>query len=328
LHTEINIWKVAKSGQDLIIATEILYRGDLVAIPTETVYGLAANAYNADAVVKIFEVKNRPSFDPLIVHVSCPEQVKEIVTHLPDKAIKLASEFWPGPLTILFEKKPIIPDIVTSGLDTVAVRVPNHPMTLDLLRSLPFPLAAPSANPFGYVSPTSVKHVNDQLGSNIPYILDGGDCHVGIESTIIGFRDDEAEIFRLGGISVEEVENIIGKVYVRAFSSSQPLAPGALESHYAPRKKVILQDPVSLKASGDLTMAGMIRFKEPVSQVPIKNQLILSESGDLNEAAKNLFSALRSMDEMNVQYVIAELLPEKGLGRAINDRLRRAAALL
>lgn len=328
MYTETNNWEVAKSGQDLKIASEILHRGNLVAIPTETVYGLAANAYNADAVVKIFEVKNRPSFDPLIVHVSSLERANEIVTYIPDKAIKLASEFWPGPLTILLEKKSIIPDIVTSGLDTVAVRIPNHRMSLELLRSLPFPLAAPSANPFGYVSPTSVKHVNDQLGSNIPYILDGGDCHIGIESTIIGFRNDEAEIFRLGGISVEEVENIIGKVSVRKFSSSRPLAPGTLESHYAPRKKVILQDSLSFRTSLDLTEAGMIRFKVPSESIPLKNQLILSESGNLNEAAKNLFSALRSMDEMNVKYVVAELLPEEGLGRAINDRLRRAAALL
>jgi L-threonylcarbamoyladenylate synthase len=327
LHATIVIIEMAESGQDLKKATEILQRGELVAIPTETVYGLAASAFNADAVLKIFEVKNRPSFDPLIVHVSGLEQAKDIVTHIPEKAIKLSSTFWPGPLTLLIEKKSIIPDIVTSGLDTVAVRVPNHPMTLELLKSLPFPLAAPSANPFGYVSPTTVKHVNDQLGNCIPYILDGGNCHVGIESTILGFKNDEVEIFRLGGISVEEIEAVIGEVSVRKYSSSRPIAPGSLESHYAPRKKVVLQDIASLEASGDLKRVGMIRFKETVSIAPVKNQLILSESGDLKEAAKKLFSTLRAMDEKNVKYVVAELVPEEGLGRAINDRLRRAAAM-
>jgi len=318
---------MAKSGQDLKIAIKILHQGDLVAIPTETVYGLAANAYNADAVVKIFEVKNRPSFDPLIVHVSCLEQAEKIVTHIPENVRKLASIFWPGPLTVLLDKRSVIPDIVTSGLDTVAVRVPAHPMTLELLQSLPFPLAAPSANPFGYVSPTSVKHVNDQLGPIIPYILDGGDCHVGIESTIIGFKNDEAEIFRLGGISVEEIEAVIGKVSVRQHSSSKPAAPGSLESHYSPRKKVMLQDTAFLKESVDPNEVGIIRFKEPNTEFPVKNQLILSESGNLKEAAKKLFSALRTMDDMDVKYVIAELLPAEGLGRAINDRLRRAAAM-
>ena len=318
---------MAKSGQDLKIAIKILHQGDLVAIPTETVYGLAANTYNADAVVKIFEVKNRPSFDPLIVHVSCLEQAEKIVTHIPENVRKLASVFWPGPLTVLLDKRSVIPDIVTSGLDTVAVRVPAHPITLELLKSLPFPLAAPSANPFGYVSPTSVKHVNDQLGPIIPYILDGGDCLVGIESTIIGFKNDEAEIFRLGGISVEEIEAVIGKVSVRQHSSSRPAAPGSLESHYSPRKKVILQDPSFLIESVDLNEVGIIRFKEPNTEFPVKNQLILSESGNLKEAAKKLFSALRTMDDMDVKYVVAELLPEEGLGRAINDRLRRAATM-
>jgi L-threonylcarbamoyladenylate synthase len=317
---------VAETGKNILRARQILQQEDLVAIPTETVYGLAGNAFSEDAVVKIFDVKNRPSFDPLIVHVASLKQVEEIVVHIPEDAARLAEAFWPGPLTILLEKRNVIPDIVTSGLSTVAVRIPNHPLTIELLRSLSFPLAAPSANPFGYVSPTSVKHVDDQLGQKIPYILDGGDCPVGIESTIIGFKEDPPEIYRLGGITVEEIETIIGQVVVRKHSSSRPSAPGSFESHYAPGKKVLLDDISSLESSVDLSKAGLIRFKSSYPGVPTERQVILSESGNLKEAAKNLFSALRTLDKMEIQDVIAELVPEVGLGRAINDRLRRAGS--
>lgn len=318
---------MAVSGKDIQKAIEILQQDGLVAIPTETVYGLAANALRDEAVVRIFEAKNRPSFDPLIVHVDSIEQAEEMVLNVPAKAKDLAARFWPGPLTLLLRKQAIIPDIVTSGLNTVAIRIPDHPLTLDLLHSLGFPLAAPSANPFGYVSPTSVKHVNDQLGDKIPYILDGGDCHVGIESTIIGFTNEEPEIYRLGGIPVEDIESVVGKVRVRNHSSSRPEAPGLLESHYAPAKKVKLKNISDLGSNSDPGRIGLIRFKEIDTAVPERNQIILSRDGDLIEAAKNLFAALRKMDEMDVHYVIAESLPEIGLGRAINDRLRRAAAV-
>jgi L-threonylcarbamoyladenylate synthase len=320
------IGQVAETGKNILRARQILQQEDLVAIPTETVYGLAGKACSEEAVVKIFDVKNRPSFDPLIVHVASLKQVEEIVVHIPEDAARLAEAFWPGPLTILLEKRNVIPDIVTSGLSTVAVRIPNHPLTIELLRSLSFPLAAPSANPFGYVSPTSVKHVDDQLGQKIPYILDGGDCPVGIESTIIGFKEDPPEIYRLGGITVEEIETIIGQVVVRKHSSSRPSAPGSFESHYAPGKKVLLDDISSLESSVDLSKAGLIRFKSSYPGVSTERQVILSESGNLKEAAKNLFSALRTLDKMEIQDVIAELVPEVGLGRAINDRLRRAGS--
>ena len=318
---------MAKSGKDINLAIRILEAGDLVAVPTETVYGLAGNAFNEEAVLKIFEVKNRPSFDPLIVHVADIKQVDQIVTDIPPSVSALAERFWPGPLTILLQKRDSVPDVVTSGLDTVAVRVPNHPLTLELIKSIDFPLAAPSANPFGYVSPTTVKHVNDQLGGSISYILDGGTCHVGIESTIIGFQDGVPMIFRLGGIPIEEIEAITGKVRIKAHSSSRPSAPGSLESHYAPGKPVFLENIDPAKKSVEaLEKVGLIRFREPIPGVTADRQIVLSASGDLKEAAKNLFAALRSMDEMDVESVIAEPLPEKGLGRAINDRLRRAAA--
>lgn len=317
---------MAESGRDILKAKNILQQDGLVAIPTETVYGLAGNAISEEAVVKIFEVKNRPSFDPLIVHVASIEQVEEMVLNIPVKAKELAAKFWPGPLTLLLRKQAIIPDIVSSGLDTVAIRIPDHPITLELLHHLGFPLAAPSANPFGYVSPTTIKHVNDQLGDKIPYILDGGDCHVGIESTIIGFQDEKPEIYRLGGIAVEDIESVIGKVGVKYHSSSKPAAPGALESHYAPGKKVELKEIASLDSAADPEQIGLIRFMDLYPGIPEKNQVILSATGDLKEAAKNLFSALRKMDEMDIQYIIAESVPEIGLGRAINDRLRRASA--
>ena len=318
---------MAESGRDILKAKNILQQDGLVAIPTETVYGLAGNAFSEEAVVKIFEVKNRPSFDPLIVHVASLEQAEEMVLNIPLKAKELAAEFWPGPLTLLLRKQAIIPDIVTSGLDTVAIRIPDHPISLELLQGLGFPLAAPSANPFGYVSPTTIKHVDDQLGDKIPYILDGGDCHVGIESTIVGFQDEKPEIYRLGGIAVEDIESVIGKVGVKYHSSSKPAAPGTLESHYAPGKKVELKDIASLDPAANPEQIGLIRFMDLYPGIPEKNQIILSASGDLKEAAKNLFAALRKMDEMDVRYVIAESVPEIGLGRAINDRLRRAAAI-
>lgn len=318
---------MAESGRDIHKAIGILQQDGLVAIPTETVYGLAGNAFSEEAVVKIFEVKNRPAFDPLIVHVASIEQVEEMVVNVPSKAKELAARFWPGPLTFLLKKEAIIPDIVTSGLNTVAIRIPDHPITLELLSDLEFPLAAPSANPFGYVSPTTVKHVNDQLGNKIPYILDGGDCHVGIESTIIGFHNEQPEIFRLGGIPVEDIESVIGKVNVKDHSSSRPEAPGLLESHYAPTKKVKLTEISDLELTKKPEQIGLIRFMDLYPGIPEKNQIILSGKGDLIEAAKNLFAALRKMDEMDVQFVIAESLPEIGLGRAINDRLRRAAAI-
>ena len=176
---------MAEIGQDILKAKEILIAGGLVAIPTETVYGLAGNALNENSVANIFRAKNRPSFDPLIVHVASILQAERFVEDIPSQARKLAETYWPGPLTILLKKRPIISDLVTSGLDTVAIRVPAQDLTRSLLASLDFPLAAPSANPFGYVSPTKAEHVNEQLGDNIDYILDGGDCQVGIESTIV-----------------------------------------------------------------------------------------------------------------------------------------------
>ena len=203
---------MAEIGKDIQKAKDFLEKDELVAIPTETVYGLAANALNPIAVAKIFEAKERPTFDPLIVHTHSLQEVYKFVTNIHPALLKLAEAFWPGPLTLLLPKKEIIPSLVTSGLDRVGVRVPNHSLTLDLLSQLNFPLAAPSANPFGYISPTTAMHVEKQLGTKIPYILDGGSCEVGLESTIVGEENGEIIIYRLGGLSVDEIETIVGKV--------------------------------------------------------------------------------------------------------------------
>ncbi|UII30169.1 threonylcarbamoyl-AMP synthase [Fulvivirga ulvae] len=317
---------MAVIGTDINEAKSILESSELVAIPTETVYGLAGNAFNTEAIAKIFEVKNRPSFDPLIVHTYSLDQVKNIVKELPKKALLLAERFWPGPLTLLLPKQAIIPDLVTSGMDTVAVRIPNQPLTMQLLQSLDFPLVAPSANPFGYVSPTSAQHVDDQLGEKIEYVLDGGPCPVGIESTIVGFEGDEAVIHRLGGLSKEKIESIIGKVKLMPHSSSNPKAPGMLKSHYSPGKKVIVGSLDTLVKEYGKVRTGIISFTRSVEGIVPEHQMILAPDGDLTTAAKNLFSSLRLLDKKDIDYILAEPVPEHGLGLAINDRLKRAAA--
>jgi L-threonylcarbamoyladenylate synthase len=314
----------ATVGTSIATAAQFLSAGKLVAIPTETVYGLAGNALDTDAVVSIFEAKGRPRFDPLIVHVPSWERAQQFLREAPPKADVLAKHFWPGPLTLLLPKKPIIPDIVTSGLDRVGLRCPDHPLTRELLDQLPFPLAAPSANAFGYVSPTTADHVKHQLGKKIPYILDGGPCRVGIESTIVGWEDDQPVVYRLGGISVEQIESLIGPVSVKSHSSSKPQAPGQLEKHYAPAKPFYLGDIEQLIKKHQLHRPGVLSFRS--HQNKYTNSFALSASGDLHEAARNLFGMLRALDQLDVDGVVAEEVPDKGLGRAINDRLRRAAA--
>jgi L-threonylcarbamoyladenylate synthase len=314
-------------GNDIQRAKQLLTTGGLVAIPTETVYGLAGNAFDPRAVASIYEVKNRPTFNPLITHTDSLQKAVRYVQAVPPLAQKLADAFWPGPLTLLLPKSSMLPDIVTAGSDRVAVRVPQHPLTLSLLQQLDFPLAAPSANPFGYISPTNADHVQEQLGDKISYILDGGSCSVGIESTIVGIENNTIVIYRLGGISVEELEKINSKVQFNHHDAEElPAAPGMLKSHYAPTKKVIIGNLVDLLPQYSHQRVGLIAFKNIFSQVPEEQQRILSGTGDLNEAAQRLFSALRQLDKLPVDVILAELVPNYGLGRAINDRLMRASA--
>lgn len=315
---------MAEIGTDINKAKQILVRGGLVAIPTETVYGLAGNALQEDAVASIFRVKNRPQFDPLIIHVPDIERAQHYTKEIPNHAVKLAQHFWPGPLTLVLKKTDVVPYLVTSGLDTVGVRCPDHALTRELLSSLPFPLAAPSANPFGYVSPTTAQHVQEQLGDKIDYILDGGSCRVGIESTIVGFEDEQPVIYRMGGLSIEAIEKIAGHVEVRTHSTSNPRSPGQLISHYAPRKKVYLGKIAELMLLHTTEKVGILSFSQNFNH---PHQVILSEHGDIDEAAKHLFQALRTLDKMNIDCILTEFVPDIGLGRAINDRLRRAAAI-
>jgi len=315
--------KTAKTGTNLTTAKHLLEQGKIVAIPTETVYGLAANGLNTDSVAEIFRIKKRPSFDPLILHTYSFDCLTNFVTSIPEQARLLAETFWPGPLTLVLPKKDIVPDLVTSGLDRVAVRVPNHPLTLQLLRSLSFPLAAPSANPFGYISPTRAQHVADQLGDDIEYILDGGPCDIGVESTIVGWEDGNAIILRVGGLSVEAIEKVIGKVQVQAVSSSTPAAPGMLKSHYAPGIPMVAGNIDDLLQEHTGKKIAVLSFQKAYPQV-YKN-VILSENHSTIEAAKYLFSAMRELDQCGAEIILTEFVPEEGLGKAINDRLRRAS---
>ncbi len=313
---------MADIGTDISVARNILQKGDLVAIPTETVYGLAGNALDVDAVAKIFEVKNRPSFDPLIVHIADFKELSKYAMTIPPQAERLAKAFWPGPLTMLLRRRSIVPDLVTSGLDTVGIRCPNHPLTQSLLRSIDFPLAAPSANPFGFVSPTKATHVTDQLGSKIKYVLDGGPSKIGIESTIVGFDGNKTIVHRLGGIPIEDLETIIGKVELIT-SPTALKAPGQLKSHYSPGKRLFIAELDKTIDLVDLDRVALLSFS---TDYKAKHQVILSASQDLTEAAKNLFDALRRLDKMPVDLILAEFVPDTGIGMAINDRLRRAAA--
>ena len=313
---------MAEIGSDLEKAKRLLVAGELVAIPTETVYGLAGDALNISAVTKIFAVKERPQFDPLIVHVPDLKAAAKYTSEIPDQAKNLAHRFWPGPLTLLLKRNSSINDLVTSGLETVGLRCPDHELTQALLHELPFPLAAPSANPFGYISPTRVEHVQEQLGNQIPYILDGGPSRIGVESTIVGFENEMPVIFRLGGISLEQIEVVAGTPVVRTYSTSNPKSPGQLNSHYAPRKKLVLGNITELIKVHKNKKYGILSYQQDFG---IPYQFILSATGKSDEAAQNLFSALRDLDKMPIEIIIAEPVPDVGLGRAINDRLRRAS---
>lgn len=315
---------MATIGENIEEAKESLLQGKLVAIPTETVYGLAGNAFDEKVVLSIFQAKNRPSFDPLIIHTDQIDKLKDFVKEIPEPLLALAKRFWPGPLTILLPKKSIIPDLVTSGLDQVAVRIPNNVLTLALLSKLDFPLAAPSANPFGYISPTTAQHVEDQLGEQVAYILDGGECEIGIESTIVGMEEGELIIYRLGGLAIEDIESVVGSVKIMSHSSSNPKAPGMIKSHYAPKKRFVLHERAEFGKT--LGRIGYLLFDQYLDGVDTQYQRLLSPTGDLKEAAQNLFKYLRELDNLPVDLIEAEYVPNVDLGRAINDRLKRAAA--
>lgn len=311
-----------KLGKDIAVAKAHLKKGELVAIPTETVYGLAANGFDAMAVARIYEAKQRPAFNPLILHAASIERVRRLVSVFPPKALLLAEAFWPGPLTLVLPKSELVPELVTAGNSTVAVRVPRHSITLELLQQLDFPLAAPSANPSGYISPTRPEHVLEQLGEQVAYVLDGGPSEVGVESTILKVDGETVTLLRPGGLDIESIEEVVGKITVPTKSKLE--APGMLASHYAPGKQVLLGDTQAL--SLQYTDALVLAYRQTLRSLPFDRQLVLSPSGNLREAASNLFSHLRQLDAMHGSHIIAELVPNHDLGLAINDRLQRAAA--
>ena len=307
-------------------AAEIIRRGGIVAFPTETVYGLGADVFNPLAAARIFEVKRRPYFDPLIVHVANYTDLKKLVREIPSDAKRLMERFWPGPLTVVLYKKEDVPDIVTSGLPTVAIRMPKHPMTLKLIELVGSPIVGPSANLFGYLSPTTAEHVQDQLGGQVDFILDGGPCEVGVESTILSFSEEKPRLLRPGGVPLEEIESIIGEVEMTPVNEGKPSAPGMLPRHYAPHTPIILDWSKKNLDSYRKKKIGLLAFQESKNFLKFRQVEVLSKKGDFREAAANLFSAIRRLDALNLDLILAEAVPEVGLGRAIMDRLRRASS--
>ena len=312
---------------DRVAAVEVLRKGDVVALPTETVYGLAAKAVDPIAVAKIFAAKERPRFDPLIVHLPNRGWLGKVVdVPAGDRQLidRLTEKFWPGPFTMVLPKREIIPDIVMAGLDTVAVRLSAHPVFADIIAELDEPLAAPSANRFGRISPTTARHVLDELDGRIPLIIDAGPTEHGIESTIVGIRDGKIMIFRRGPITYEQLSEFAEVTWMSAASGIS--SPGQLPSHYAPRTPLRLIDnaegfPVEKdRCVGLLAWNGA--FPGPQAFAAVR---ILSDRRDLKEAAANLFRYLRELDTLSLDLIVAERVPPQGLGAAIMDRLERAA---
>lgn len=311
-------------SKDIQKAITLLTDEKLVAIPTETVYGLAGNIFSEKAIKSIFSTKKRPFFNPLIVHVPSINSIDDIVIHVPEKAKLLADAFWPGSMTLVLKKSDKIPDIITAGKDTVAVRVPNHPVTLELLKQLPFPLAAPSANPFGSISPTKPEHVERYFKNDIKQVLDGGSCTNGIESTIIGFKNDEPIIYRLGALALEDIEAVVGKINIKNKEEISPNAPGMLARHYAPSTRTFLVDNVATEViKHQDKKIGVLVFKNSLNDTFL-TEIILSKKGSMQEAASNLYDSLHELDHQNLDVIITEKFPNHGLGKSINDRLQRA----
>ena len=306
-------------------AVALLNQEQIIGIPTETVYGLAANIYSSKAVERIFSIKKRPFFNPLIVHIKSAASLSEIARDIPEKAALLAKTFWPGPLTLVLKKQIAIPDLVTAGKDTVAVRVPNHPVILALLNQLAYPLAAPSANPFGAISPTTATHVAGYFEEVLPMVLDGGACQRGIESTIIGFENGEPILYRLGSLAIEDIEAIVGSVKIITHDDIAPAAPGMFSKHYAPLTSTFLTADVKKKLiTFPDQKIGVLVFQKGIDDPKIVQQEILSSTGNLAEAASQLYAALHRLDNCHLDCIIAERFPDIGLGKTINDRLKRA----
>jgi L-threonylcarbamoyladenylate synthase len=319
----------ASDTESIRRAGRIIKTGGLVAFPSETVYGLGCDAMNAEAAAKVFEAKQRPQFDPLIVHIADLTQLEMVIASLPAVGQRLIDAFWPGPLTLVLPKQPAIPDLITAGLSTVAVRMPNHPVAQSLIREAGTPIAAPSANLFGYVSPTTAQHVATGLGSTVDLILDDGPCPIGVESTIVSLAGSQPELLRPGSITIEQLSSIVGSIRQSLSVNYTPIAPGQLSRHYA------TQTPLTILASAgarpilkDGVRAGLLIHSHPRdTDDRFAAVEVLSSTGDLREAARHLFAALRRLDSLGLDRIYAEPCQEEGLGVAIMDRLRRCATL-
>ncbi len=319
----------AADSESIRLAGRIIKRGGLVAFPTETVYGLGCDAMNADAAAKIFEAKQRPQFDPLIVHIADRTQLTVVVKSLPVLGQRLMDAFWPGPLTLVLPKQPAIPDLVTAGLSTVAVRMPNHPVAQAFIREAGTPIAGPSANPFGYVSPTTAQHVADGLESKIDLILDGGPCPIGLESTIVSLAGPQPELLRPGSITIEQLNAVIGLIHRSSpVVNEKPIAPGQLSRHYATQTQLTILASVGARPIlKDGERAGLlIHSQARDTDDRFAAVEVLSPTDDQREAARHLFAALRRLDSLGLDRIYAEPCKGEGLGLAIMDRLRRCAA--
>ena len=327
----------AADPENIQKAAAILRQGGLVAFPTETVYGLGADVFNEKAVCRIFEAKKRPTFDPLIVHVASVKEAMALWLETPPQAKALMKAFWPGPLTLVLPKVPKVPDVVTSGLPTVAVRFPKNDYALALIRATGHPIAAPSANLFGYTSPTTAAHVYEDVGDKVDLVLDGGDSVVGLESTVVKVLPDGCEILRLGVVTPEDIAKIVP--LKKPARSAAVESPGQLETHYAPwtpfylltgsweecgEKAQVLLKTEQEKKQAPLC-AGLITFSGTKHPGAFESVQTLSEKGDLSEAASRLFQAIRNLDKMHLDLLLAEPAPEKGIGLAIMDRLKKAS---
>ena len=295
--------------KDLSIALKHLRQGDVIGMPTETVYGLAGNAFDANAIQKIYSIKQRPATNPLIVHVGSIQQAETFVKEFPEPLRQLAQAFWPGPLTLLLKKSDRIPDVVTAGSDRVAIRIPNHPLTIELLNQLDFPVVAPSANPYTRISPTNAQQVDQYFGDQIPVVLDGGACEKGLESTIAGWEDGQVIVYRLGSLSIEQLESVVGTVCIRNQGEKVLLAPGMTKKHYSPSTPfLIVENVIDYQA------------QHPEQHIGI----FLAGNEDPDEIAPGFYARLQEMDKMGFDVLIASRLSDQGLGRTINDRLKRA----
>jgi L-threonylcarbamoyladenylate synthase len=307
-------------------ALELLGKGEVVALPTETVYGLAADALSPIAVVKVFEAKERPRFDPLIVHLPDKqwlERVAKIDNRSRAQIERLIAQFWPGPLTLVLARQPIIPEIVTAGLDTVAVRMSSHPVFAEIVSAFGKPVAAPSANRFGRISPTTAEHVFDELSGRIPLIIDAGPTAHGIESTIIAVHENKIDILRRGPITAEQLAEF-AKIDIVSPRKSVSV-PGQLPSHYAPKTPLRLIDKAESALLGSDNRVGLLAWHAAIPEERFAAVRILSQSQDLREAAANLFRCLRELDDLELDVIVAERVPPQGLGAAILDRLERAS---